>query len=51
MIAIGSDHGGFALKQEVMAHLKTEESSLRITVPMMKNLAIILNMARRLPMR
>ena len=22
MIAIGSDHGGFALKQEVMAHLK-----------------------------
>ena len=22
MIAIGSDHGGFALKQEIMAHLK-----------------------------
>lgn len=22
MVAIGSDHGGFALKQEVMAHLK-----------------------------
>ncbi len=24
MIAIGSDHGGFALKQEVMEHLKKE---------------------------
>ena len=22
MIAIGSDHGGFALKQEIMEHLK-----------------------------
>ena len=22
MIAIGSDHGGFVLKQEIMAHLK-----------------------------
>jgi len=29
MIAIGSDHGGFALKQEIMAHLRERALSFR----------------------
>ena len=29
MIAIGSDHGGFALKQEIMAHLRERGLSFR----------------------
>ena len=28
MIAIGSDHGGYGLKQEIMAHLKEQDNRM-----------------------
>lgn len=48
MIALGSDHGGYGLKQEIIRYL--EEKGIRstmITAAMMKDHVIIRSMARR----
>ena len=47
MIALGCDHGGFELMQEVMAHLEREASNTRISVPTPRNPVIIRNLQRR----
>lgn len=48
MIAIGSDHGGFALKQEIMEHLKEMVLNIKIMAVMMRAHVIIRFMQKKL---
>lgn len=51
MIAIGSDHGGYGLKQEIMAHLKEQGVEYKDYGCYDENHAIILFMQKKLQMR
>ena len=51
MIAIGSDHGGIELKEQMIEHLKKEELSVRMQDVIQKSHVIIRYMPRKLPMK
>ena len=47
MIAIGSDHGGFLLKQEIKAYLEKNRFLTKITAVMTNSPATMLLLQRR----
>ena len=47
MIAIGCDHGGFDLKQAVIAYLEENHWRIRTLAVLEKSPAIILNLAKQ----
>ena len=51
MIGIGSDHGGYALKQAVIKHLEDKGYAVKIMDAILKNLVIILCMQKQLQMQ